>query len=534
MENRTKSIRTLIAIVCIIAMMSMVFVGCGSKKPAEDTVEKEKNSTETSSKVEEEKDADDEETESEEPYKITFMTQFFGTENSPDPMPDDSPVIKQLEEYTNTELDMIWVQSTVYGDKLNVTLASGELPMIILIPEKTPSIINAARSGAFWEVGPYLADYPNLSQANDIVLNNISIDGKVYAVYRARDLGRHGIVYRKDWLDAIGMTELKTIDDFYEMLKGFTYDDPDQNGQDDTYGMVVVNPSQYDGTFNIMLTWFGGPNGWEEDDNGELIPAHLTDAYMECMKFWKKMYDEKLINQDFAVYDPGKWDDPYVANKAGVKVDVCDTAGRWEKSFEDAGIDAKIDVIGAVEGPKGLRTLPTSGYNGMFAITKSGVKTEEDLKRVLKFLDQLNDKEMQDLLGWGIEDRHYTIVDGEIEPISDLETSLAAELEGANQMLMYIPDIGTPRIRTEVRRLQEKIIQENESIVVANPAEPLVSDVYAQKGPQLDDIIIDAKVKYIVGQIDEQGFQDAIELWRKSGGNDYIEEINKLYKEIKQ
>lgn len=66
----------------------------------------------------------------------------------------------------------------------------------------------------------------------------------------------------------------RTIDDFYEMLKAFTYDDPDGNGEDDTYGTVV---SKFEGPWNVMQTWFGAPNKWGIDPEGHLIPDFLTD-----------------------------------------------------------------------------------------------------------------------------------------------------------------------------------------------------------------------------------------------------------------
>lgn len=460
------------------------------------------------------------------PFKITFMTHTFRD----DPMPNNSPVKQLLEQYTNTEIDIIWVSSKNYADRLDMILASGDLPMILYIPSKSASFVNAARNNVFWEIGKYLQNYNNLKQANKDILRNISVDGKIYGIYRSRNLGRYGIIYRKDWLRNVGIDGIKTIDDFYNALRSFTYEDPDQNGIDDTYGMVVPN---YDGPFNIMSIWFGAPNGWEEDENGNLIPAHMTEGYMQCLEFWKKMYQEKLINQDFAVYDPVKWDDPYKAGKAGIKVDVCDTAGRWEAAFNDNGIKAEIGIIGAVEGPKGLRTLSTSGYEGMFSISKSAVKTEEELEKVLSFLDKLNDKEMQDLLQFGIKDRHYTLVNGEIKPLENMSYSLATEFRSANQMLMYIPPKGTPRVLTEVRKLAEKVMEENEKILVLNPAEPLVSEVYAQKGLQLDAIIRNARIKYIIGKIDKQALLEEYKLWRQSGGDDYINEINRLYRKMK-
>jgi len=140
---------------------------------------------------------------------------------------------------------------------------------------------------------------------------------------------------------------------------------------------------------------------------------------------------------------------------------------------------------------------------------------------------------MQDLLDRGIEGVHYELVDGKVKPIEG-DQRLGAQLSGLNQLLLFVPrNNQTPRVDTEVRELQTKVIAENEKIVVGNPAEPLISEVYSQKGPQLDQIIEDARVQFIVGQIDEQGWKDAIEQWRKLGGDDYIKEINDLYKKAK-
>ncbi|PAD67473.1 hypothetical protein CHH83_18620 [Bacillus sp. 7586-K] len=458
---------------------------------------------------------------------ISIMTTTFDT----DPPSEDNPVLKALEEYTDTDIKITWALNSSYQEKLNITLASGDLPDIMMIPGKDPSFISAVKDGAFWELGPYLKDYPNLSQANEMILNNSSIDGKIYGIYRSRPLGRHGITFRKDWLEKVGLETPKTIDDFYQMLKAFSEEDPDGNGKDDTYGMVI---SKYTGPFDIMQTWFGAPNKWGEDADGNLQPDFMTEEYVNALKFFKKLYDEKLINEDFAVMDPQKWVDPLLNGEAGVIVDVVDHAHRAEEDMlaADPNMKDAIDVIGAVEGPTGLQNLPTSGYSGMLAIPKSSVKTEEELKKVLTFIDKLNDEEAQMLANNGIEGRHYEIKDGQYVDLKKDNEALTQEGSGFNQFQPYIPEERFIKpIQTPLRDKEAQVMKENEEIVVPNPTESLVSEVYAQKGQQLDNIINDARIKFIVGQIDETGLKEAIELWRSTGGDDYIEEINKLYKE---
>lgn len=463
----------------------------------------------------------------EQPLKLSFMIPAFETD-----LPGkDSPVLQTLEEATNTDITIQFVPNSSYPDKMNITLASGQLPTLMVVDRNSASFINAARSGAFWEVGPYLQDYPNLSQANPIILNNSSIDGKTYGIYRGRVLGRMGVTINRDWMENLGLSEPKTIDEFYALLKAFKEDDPDQNGKDDTYGIVIT---KYAGPWDIMQTWFGAPNKWGEAADGSLVPAHTTPEYLEALKFFRQLYEEGLVNADFPVMDPAVWNDSIINGEAGVLVDVADAARRINDKMQDKEQRDKpyVDVFQAPVGPKGHRDMPTSGYANIIAISKSQVKTEEELRRVLEFLDRLNDEELQMLLGYGIEGRHYEMVDGYIHPlITADDVALSTELRSMNQMLMFIgPE--TPTLEsTEINDKVNEVQKANEAIVVANPAEPLISDVYAQKGQQLDNIVNDARIKYIVGQIDEAGLEEAFQLWRTSGGDDYIAEINKLYQE---
>ncbi|MEK3886402.1 extracellular solute-binding protein [Bacillus sp. FSL K6-3431] len=456
--------------------------------------------------------------------KISIMT----TTHVPEPPTKNSPAWKELEKFTDTEIDITWVLNE-YSEKVNITLASGDLPNILMIEDKYPSFVSAVRDGAFWEIGPYLKDYSNLSQANEIALQNSMIDGKVYGVYRGRPLGRNGVTIRKDWLKNLGLEIPKTIDEFYNVLKAFTNDDPDGNGKDDTYGMVV---SKYTGPLDIMQIWFGAPNKWGEDANGDLIPDFMTGEYKEALKFFKKIYDEGLINEDFAVMDPQKWGDPLLNGEAGVIVDVLDRAHRAQEEMMNANPDLTdpIDVLGA---PAPFN-LPTLGYAGMLTIPKSSVKTEEELKQVLSFIDKQSEAEAQIIAYNGVEGRHFEMKDGEFTILSPDNQALHHEYTSFNQFGTGIPEdrFHAPPV-SELREKEAEVMKENEDIVVPNPAVALISSVYATKGQQLDNIINDARIQFIVGQIDEKGLEDAVQLWLNSGGKDYIDEMNEMYQEIK-
>ena len=52
---------------------------------------------------------------------------------------------------------------------------------------------------------------------------------------------------------------------------------------------------------------------------------------------------------------------------------------------------------------------------------KSAIKTEEELKKILGFFDKMMTPEVANLMYWGIEGTHYTVVDGKAKASDDKE-----------------------------------------------------------------------------------------------------------------
>jgi putative aldouronate transport system substrate-binding protein len=301
----------------------------------------------------------------------------------------------------------------------------------------------------------------------------------------------------------------------------------------DTYGMVVPYVKLNPIVFKQTLCWFGGPNEWGIAADGTLQPYFFFPEYMDTLKFWRKMYAEKLINEDFAVYDPNKWNDPVIADKAGVIVDVVNTrSNQINTLFSEKFPEKSVDVFGAVAGPKGVRSVATSGFGSVFLFSKQAIKDLPMLKRVLAFEDKLGDRKMQDLTNYGVEGRQYTLVEGHVltRPTTDL-TYPKNEFNDFNQITPFIPTgTLTPLVQKPWVAKYEQQMIDNLKIVVGNPAAPFSSPTEGMRGSQLNAIIEDIYVKYTAGQMDDQGVKDALALWRKTGGDDVIKEYNEQYK----
>lgn len=443
--------------------------------------------------------------------------------------PPSDLVIARIEQLTNTSLSIVWVPDNLKEDKLNIALASGALTQIVTIQDiKNSAFLSAARSGTFWEIGPYLKDYPNLSRMDDNILTNIAIDGKLYGIYRERDLSRQGVIYRKDWLDRLGLQPPNDLEGLYEVIKAFKNDDPDGNGIADTFGLTDRNDLKF-GAFQTLASYFGSPNEWGWMD-GQLVPEFMFDGYKEAMTFMHTLYEEKLINDQFAVMSKQQQWEEFAQGKAGMYIGNMDDARNLSAAAVKLNPQAEIDMVNRINGPDGKpHVWSQSGHNGMFVFPKSEVKTEGELQQILAFFDQLAEPELYNMLNYGLEDIHYRMKDsGAMELIEGEGDRWEQEV----RPLISLMGMSNPSLKLFGDPLRDKsdaLNDDNRTFIVLNPAEGLESATQNELGSELRTIINNATYSYILGLIDEQGFQSAVDRWRQAGGDLIIQEVNDAY-----
>ncbi|MBW4093904.1 MAG: extracellular solute-binding protein [Acidobacteria bacterium] len=475
---------------------------------------------------------------------VKIMAPFLSTQAPT----ADSAVQKKLESLMGKKIDITWVPNSSYADKTNIVLAGSDLPHIMVVQTKSPSFVKSAESGAFWELTDKLKDYPNLNTNQPDIQLNSSVNGKVYGVFRSRAPMRTAVMFRKDWLDKLGLKVPTTTQELYEVAKAFTEGDPNGDGKGDTTGIVIPKWGGLgtNSPYDVMEEWYGAGNRWTERD-GKLIPSFETSEFLDANRFIKKMVDEKLINADFATYDSTKWNDAFINGKAGIIIDVDSRISQLIGLFKAADASTyqnKVAYTGNLKGPDGkLHAHPSDGYAGFLSIPKSTVRTEADLKKVLDVLNTMNDKDVAVLINNGIEDVNFKLVDGRaatITPPTPESKAVSADIAsysqlGTNVNGNHFYDVKQASdYEQKVYDDRVKLMADDLKSAVYNPAAPYISDTYVAKGVQLDNIVADARIKYLAGQLDENGLKDAIKQWDTAGGSKVKDEINKLWQENKK
>ncbi|WP_231916297.1 extracellular solute-binding protein [Microbacterium karelineae] len=467
---------------------------------------------------------------------LTIQAPYLST-NSPQ---EGNDIESALEDEVGIDLDITWVPNSSYEDRTNITLAGDEIPDVMVIQGKTPGFVRNAEAGAFWDLTDQLDGYENLATTFPETQESASVNGTVYGIFRARDLMRATAIVRKDWLENLGLDAPETVDDLYEVAQAFTEDDPDGNGEDDTYGLIIPKWPGAIGSnspYDVIETWFGAGNKWTERD-GELVPSFTTPEWLDAVEYEKKLVDEGLVNADFATFDSAKWNEPFLNGDGGIIIDVHSRGGQLLgllKESDPEGFGDYIEITGNLAGPDGeLRAHPTDGYSGFLAIPRARVTTEEQLHEVLAVLNDLNSPEAGKILNNGLEGETYEL-DGDLAvAIDDAPQQLKDEVGAYAQLGTNVTGFQGYRPKQASEPEQElydkrlAIEEHDTEYAVYNAAAAYVSPTYVSKGAQLDVIVSDARLKYIAGQISREDLEGEIERWRAEGGDTIISEINDL------
>ena len=154
----------------------------------------------------------------------------------------------------------------------------------------------------------------------------VTKDGKIYGMAVSPHLTEGEVmIIRQDWLDNLGLEAPTTIDEFEEVIRAFTEDDPDGNGEKDTYGFTYEGDSIYNNgwcadpvTIFSVYTGKNLPGQWQEDEDGKLVYGSLDEGNKKALERLAKWHANGWTFQEAAA--TGAWDamTQFTEGKAGI------------------------------------------------------------------------------------------------------------------------------------------------------------------------------------------------------------------------
>lgn len=234
------------------------------------------------------------------PIELDFLV-YAGDTFHPE---EGEPVTQYLEDRFNIKINFIVPAITSYEETVQRTLLNGDdLPDLIVFTGADAKFKQAIEDEMLMDLTELLADKENIQTwINDMMFAACSVDGRVYGVPRGT-INRHdGLYIRKDWLDKVGLTVDSagiTRDEFTEILRAFTEDDPDGNGINDTFGLAYWGLGM--GYPETAVSTAFGLCGWQPDGSGGYYNTELNlkdDNYVDSLLYYGSLYQKGYVTPD--------------------------------------------------------------------------------------------------------------------------------------------------------------------------------------------------------------------------------------------
>lgn len=346
--------------------------------------------------------------------KLTYVSPTTG------PVKDDSLVEKELEKiFTDIDIEFLPLERETYQQQLNTRIAGGDIPDIIyrewysVVQEfAEQGIIRELPYNKVKEWAPKLVE-ESMEYGADVWLA-CYYEGKNYGLPFLQPNQNYSktSTWRTDWLKNVGINKVpETLEEYHEAFKRFTFNDPDKNGKNDTYGLTGSGKSSF--PFGSILKAFGV--GIFEAD-GKMIS--LEEKYnrerkaIETLAAW---YKEGIIDPEFVTMDGATLKQKWSNSQTGF---MCDgtwyrmmPGGEHYEALKTISPDAQFELGPAPVGPDGYHSYGamqegTGSINS--AITFSSALDDATLEKAVNFIYTLSsDEKVYTLAKYGIEGTHW-------------------------------------------------------------------------------------------------------------------------------
>lgn len=224
----------------------------------------------------------------------------------------------------NIDVKYSWqTQDADYNQKLRLDMTSGELPDIFLVRTQN-DLAQLAEQGLIWDltdfIDQYASEYDKESWKSDEggSIQKATIDDKIYglpSMQSATDSVSY-IWIRDDWMQKLNLEYPETLDELADIMEAFVTQDPDENGIDDTWGVLMSNDI-IDPLRGIYGAFGSYPGDWY-DKEGKLVFGATDENTRRALEYISELYENGYINPEFVAQDRAKANEAVLNDKVGI------------------------------------------------------------------------------------------------------------------------------------------------------------------------------------------------------------------------
>ncbi len=470
---------------------------------------------------------------------------------------DNNVWSREYEEQLGIKIKYLWTSNTDYKQRINVAIASGELPDIFSVDSL--QLKQLVEAGQIEDLSQLFEQYAS-PRTKEIMfgdpnqMKSATFDGKLMGLPRAGSPYDSSQVLwiRADWLKKLKLPEPKTMEDVFKIAEAFTTQDPDGNNQKDTFGLALTK-DLHSGGFANLQGFFNGYHAfadiWIKDDNGKLVYGSIQPGMKSALAKLQDMYKNGIIDREFAVKDGSKVMEALASGKIGMSYGAW-----WNPAWplqgvkdQDPNAEWRAYGIPSIDEKPGKLQLafPTFEYY----VVKKGAAHPEAIVKLLNILVEKGYSENADITKYFIAEDGFLYNNYPLLYASPADGNLVIHLN----LKEALETSDSSKLTGEEKGYYDKIMAyragdpsswTNEGMYGVDSAWPYVKEKadagfiqnqeffgaptksMSQKNANLNKMMMETFTKIIMGEKSVDEFDVYVENWNKLGGQDITKEVN--------
>lgn len=461
------------------------------------------------------------------------------------PKTEDSWAERQLEKIMTdkigkeVKLNLVFLPSQDPKSKLNLLMSEEDtMPDILTFYDMEDEYRNWEKAGVLEDLTPYLQKHGK-SVLNyfpkEAMFYYWNQEGKLYRFQQGiAEPGMKTTILRKDWLDHLGLEVPETLDEYIEVLRAFTHDDPDGNGKNDTYGFSGQN--FWDAVYPFLGAYGVQVDGFLKQEDGSIKFGATMPEMKKVLGILQELYKEGVIDPRMPTNDSfSTTDQIFAAGKVGSMYmynAYLNPSISPYQSFKKQNPDGEYIAIPPIKGPDGFASdYPTPVSPATFV---AFTKVNQDPDVSMQLLNEMNTPKTYQLISFGVEGKDYKITEDGV--MKSLNTPSQKDERGIGTYWpMSRKDEANIENSPEVRKLfeeREKTSQPMRDKIVE--LKSLDRPQWKQYHAQLEKLRDQTFWAIVTGKKEVSAFDDFVKTFYKSGGKQVEDEANQFYKKQKK
>ncbi len=460
------------------------------------------------------------------------------------PEDEDNIFDQVIKEEFNIVFERERIPSANSAEKVQLLFAGGEAPELVWFFGNWNTIRKLGEDGHLIAFNDYLDRLPNYMKWFEDDWDEVkqfvtAADGNIYTLpVRQHTKASRAWIYRKSAFDKYGLTFPETADELYQALTVIKANDPDQVAIPNRWGTGYLL-----GGFSIMYRVQWG--AYVDPDTKEFVPyGAVTEKFRNLLTFVRKLYQEGLIDQEFATSTTQQWNERYANGQAYIEYSWANRA-EWASDLMGDNFDPNVEwewsrenIVADPDVEKKLYSRD-KGFD-IYGRLLTKRLSDEKLDRILDFYDWVCTDEGLLKLTYGIEGETYHMVDGKPKFLPHMfEADQAGQVSAWKYGLDNNILVRNPDVLVELKGPAELEVNDN---FVNNPDYtymPNLAFIYTEDESKMladyetvvNDIRNEYVLKFIMGELDPTDNADWKE-FKDTIASAGLEKVSKIYTDV--